>query len=111
MLIGEVEEEYVVCLAVDVLAYGVWLICDECGEYAIMPHAGDDVVPVGFAQVEMGFFSKQEDRFCGSVNVWFGCLLFSNAYGDGLHGHERAFRFQHLSLLFDKSRRSLSGCW
>ncbi len=49
MLICEVEEEYVVCLAVDVFADCVWLVCDECGEYAVVSHAGDYVVPVCFS--------------------------------------------------------------
>ena len=49
MLVGEVEEEYVVCLAVDAFSYCVWLVCDEGCEYAEVSHACDYVVPVGFA--------------------------------------------------------------
>ena len=49
MFVGEVEEEYVVCLPVDVFAYSIWLIGDERGEYAVVAHAGYYVVPVGFS--------------------------------------------------------------
>jgi len=49
VFVGEVEQEYVVGLAVNVLAYGVGLVGDEGCEYAEMPHARDNVVPIGFA--------------------------------------------------------------
>ena len=51
MFIGEVEEEDVVGLAVDGFLDGVRLVGDEGGEYAVVAHAGYDVVPVGFAKV------------------------------------------------------------
>ena len=41
----------------------VRLVCDEGGKYSVVAHAGDDVVPVGFAQVQVGFFGKEEDGF------------------------------------------------
>ena len=49
MFVCEVEEEYVVGLAVDGFLYGIRLVSYERGEYAIVPHAGNDVVPVGFS--------------------------------------------------------------
>ena len=51
MFIREVEEEYVVRLAVDAVFYGVGLVCYEGGEDAEVAHSRDDVVPVGFAEV------------------------------------------------------------
>ena len=63
MFVGEVEEEDVVGLAVDGILYGVRLVSYERGEYALVAHAGDDVVPVGFSEVQVGFFSEEEDGF------------------------------------------------
>ena len=63
MFVGEVEEEDVVGLAVDGFLDGVRLVSYECGEYAVVAHAGYDVVPVGFAQVQVGFFSEEENGF------------------------------------------------
>lgn len=63
MFVGEVEEEDVVGLAVDGFLDGVRLVYDEGGEDAVVAHAGDDVVPVGFAKVQVGFFGKEEDGF------------------------------------------------
>src|SRR3990172_3618635 len=63
VFVGEVEEEDVVCLAVDALFHGVWLVCDEGGEYAEVAHAGDDVIPVSLAEVEVCFFGEEEDGF------------------------------------------------
>ena len=58
MFVGEVEEEDVVGLAVDGFLDGVWLVGYEGSEYAVVAHAGYDVVPVGFAQVQVGFFGE-----------------------------------------------------
>ena len=63
MFVGEVEEEDVVSLAVDGFLDGVGLVSDEGGEYAEVAHASYDVVPVGFAQVQVGFFGEEEDGF------------------------------------------------
>ena len=49
VFVGEVEEEYVVGLAIDGFLDSVWLVCDECGEDAVVAHSGHDVIPVGFA--------------------------------------------------------------
>jgi len=63
MLIREVEEEYVVCLAVDAFAYRVGLVGYERSEYAEVPHAGDYVVPVSLTQVQVRFFGEEENGF------------------------------------------------
>jgi len=60
MFICKVEEENVVCLAIDALSDGVGLVGYESGEYAKVPHSRDNVVPVGLAEVEVCFFGKQE---------------------------------------------------
>ena len=59
MFVGEVEEEDVVGLAVNGFLNGVGLVCDEGGEYAEVAHAGDDVIPVRFPQIEVCFFSER----------------------------------------------------
>ena len=63
VLVREVEEEDVVRLAVDPVFYGVGLVGDEGGEDAEVAHSRDNVVPVGFAEVEVGFFGEEENRF------------------------------------------------
>ena len=60
MFVGEVEEKDVVGLAVNGFLNSVRLVCDEGGEYAIVAHPRNDVVPIGFTQIEVGFFSEQE---------------------------------------------------
>jgi hypothetical protein len=51
MFVREVEEENVVGLTVNVVPYGVRLVGYERGEDSEVPHAGYNVVPVGFAKV------------------------------------------------------------
>ena len=63
MLVGEVEEENVVCLAVNAFPNCVWLVSYKSGEYAEMPHARDYVVPVGFAEVKVRLFSEEKYGF------------------------------------------------
>ena len=63
VLVGEVEEEDVVCLAVDAVSYGVWLVGYETGEDSEVAHARDYVVPVGLAEVKMRFFGEEENGF------------------------------------------------
>ena len=63
VLVCEVKKENVVCLAVDAFAYGVRLVGYERGEYAEVAHAGDYVIPVGFTEVKVRFFSEQEGGF------------------------------------------------
>jgi hypothetical protein len=63
MFVREVEEENVVCLAVNVFSNCVWLVSYESGEDSEMPHARDYVVPVGFAEVKVSFFSEEKHGF------------------------------------------------
>ena len=63
MFVGEVEEEDVVGLAVDGFLDSVRLVGDEGSEDAVVAHSGYDVIPVGFAQVQVGFFGEEEDGF------------------------------------------------
>ena len=63
MFISEVEEEYVVCLAINGFLDGVWLICNKRCEYAVVAHTGYNVVPIGFSQIQVGFFSEEKDSF------------------------------------------------
>ena len=60
MLVGEVEDEHVVGLSIDGLLDRVRLVGDERSEQADMAHPGDNVVPVRFSQVEVGFFGEEE---------------------------------------------------
>ncbi len=60
VLVREVEEKDIVCLAIDAIFDGVRLVGDERREDTEVPHAGNDVVPVGFAQVEVSFFREKE---------------------------------------------------
>jgi len=49
MFVSEVEEEYVVGLAVNGFLDRIRLVCDKGREYAVVAHTGDDVVPIGFS--------------------------------------------------------------
>ena len=60
MLVGEVEDEHIVCLSVDRLLDRVGLICDERCEESDVPHSGDDVVPVSLSKIEVGFFGEEK---------------------------------------------------
>ena len=62
VFVGEVEQEDVVRLPVDRVLDRVGLVRDERGEYAKVPHASHDVVPVCFAQVQVGFLGEKENR-------------------------------------------------
>ena len=61
MFVGEVEQEYVVCLAIDVLFNGAGLISYKGCENTKMAHPCNNIVPIGFTEVKMRLFSKQED--------------------------------------------------
>jgi len=61
VFICKIEKEYVVSLAIDCFLDSVWLVCYESSEYAVVAHAGYYVVPIGFAQVEVSFFSEKEN--------------------------------------------------
>ena len=62
-LVGEVEKEDVVGLTIDVFSYGVRLIGHEGGENSEVPHPRNDVIPVGFPQINMSLLSKEKNSF------------------------------------------------
>ena len=63
MFVGEVEEEDIVGLTINGFLYGVRLVGDKSGKYAKMPHSSDNIIPVSFFQIKMGFFGKQKNCF------------------------------------------------
>jgi hypothetical protein len=63
MFIREVEKENVVSLSVNILSDRVRLIGYERSENSEMSHSRYNVVPVGFAQIEMRFLSEEKNGF------------------------------------------------
>jgi hypothetical protein len=72
VLVGEVEDEYVVRLSIDGFLDRVGLVSDEGREESDMAHPGDDVVPVCVFEVEVGFFGEALDvRTMGETRLFF----------------------------------------
>ncbi len=81
MFISEIKEKNVVGLAVDVLSYSVRLISDKSRENTEMSHPSDNVIPIGFPQVQVCFFSEEKNglHFPASKHFYkFSKQVFNN---------------------------------
>ena len=103
VLVGEVEEEDVVCLAVDAVSYGVWLVGYETGEDSEVAHARDYVVPIRFAEVKMRFFSEEKHGFK------FPALQGVNEFAENVFDHYLAVDGGCVAQIYDDGAALVFG--
>src|SRR5207245_4215236 len=60
VLVCEVEDEHVVGLHVDRLLNSVRLVRDERGEQSNMSHPRNNIIPVGFPQIQVRLLSEEK---------------------------------------------------